>query len=58
MFDPEVAEPLAALLDVLAGHLERDETVDPQTRLTALNVARALLRCYPTPSHTTEDDLS
>ena len=57
MFDPEVAEPLAALLEVLAGHLERDETVDPQTRLTGLRLARALLRCYANPNPTTEEDL-
>ena len=48
--DPGIAEPLAALLDVLAGHIERDdEAVDPQGRLTAVSLARAVLRSYPNP---------
>jgi hypothetical protein len=49
--DPGIAEPLAALLDVLAGHIERDddEAVDPQGRSTAVSLARAVLRGYPNP---------
>ena len=46
--DPEVAEPLAALLDVLAEHLERDdEVVDPRTRITAVSLARSVLHSAP-----------
>jgi hypothetical protein len=46
---PGVAESLAALLDVLARHLERDEAPDPQICLTAVNVARSVLRSSPDP---------
>jgi hypothetical protein len=56
LLDPEVANPLAALLDVLAGHIERDdEAVDPQTRLTAVSLARSLIRSYPAPEALTEE---
>jgi len=48
--DPEVAEPLAALLDVLAERLERDdEVVDPRTRLTAVSLARSVLHSASGP---------
>ena len=56
LLDPEVADPLAALLDVLAGHIERDgEAVDPQARLTAVSLARSLIRSYPAPKALTEE---
>ena len=56
LLDPEVADPLAALLDVLAGHIERDdEAVDPQARLTAVSLARSLIRSYPAPQALTEE---
>jgi hypothetical protein len=47
--DTDVAEPLAALLEVLAGRIEHDdETVDSPTTLNAVNVARSVLRSHPT----------
>ena len=43
-------------LDVLDGHIERDdEAVDPQTRLTAVSLARSLIRSYPAPKALTEE---
>jgi hypothetical protein len=57
--DPDVAESLAALLDVLAEHIERDdEAVDPQTRLTATHLARSLIRSYAALMTLTEEDVS
>jgi len=55
--DAEVAEPLAALLDVLAEHLERDdEVVDPRTRLTAVSLARSVLHPTPSPDLAMKED--
>jgi hypothetical protein len=45
---PAVAEPLAALLDVVAGQVERDDHgVDPEAARAAVAVARSVLRSCP-----------
>ena len=49
VLDPAVAEPLATLLDALAGRLEDDGgALDPWTSLAAVSLARSLLRTSPT----------
>ena len=51
LLDPGIAEALAALLDVLAGQIERGtEAIDPQTRLTAVSLARTANCADPSPS--------
>jgi hypothetical protein len=41
---------------VLAGHIERDdEAVDLQARLTAVSLARSLIRSYPAPQALREE---